>query len=117
MSTDYDVRCKTCNARHGLDDNRDPNVARALIVHRDAIAALVPLMQATDVEIRTWHRHGPSISPAWFAEHAGHELAVFDEYGGEYGTCREHYSCGHCKAHHYCDLPVGHTEPHGKAAK
>lgn len=114
MSTDYDVRCKTCGVNHGVDNNRDPDTMRALIVHRDAIAALVPLMRATSIEMSIWHR-GSTISPSWFAEHAGHELAVFDEYGGEYGTCREYYSCGHCQASRHCNLPIGHDGPHGEA--
>ena len=115
MSTDYDVRCKTCGSHHGFDNaNHAHDLMRTLIRHREAIAALAPLMNevGSEVEFRIYCQS--SIDPSWFADHAGHELAVFDEYGGEFGTCREYYSCDHCKARHFCDLPIGHTEPHGK---
>ena len=116
MSTDYHVRCKTCGVDHGFNDaNHANDLMRALIVHRDAIAALVPLKRdASEVELRVYY--GP-IDPFWFAEHAGHDLAVFDEYGGEDGTCREGYPCACCQSRFYCDLPIGHDGPHGKVAR
>ncbi len=114
MSTDYDVRCKTCGDSHGFNDaNHQHDLMRALIQHREAIVALVPLMASTDVELRV--NHYGRINPHWFAEHAGHELAVFDEYGREFGACREQYECDFCKARHLCKLPIGHIGMHGEA--
>lgn len=51
----------------------------ALIKHRDAIAAMAPLMAEASVSIETSFGY---VDARWFANHAGHSLAVKDEYGG-----------------------------------
>jgi hypothetical protein len=113
VSTDYHIRCKTCGADHHFNDaNHQSDLMRALILHRDAIAALAPLVGGSDLELRTYYG---TVSVSWFAEHAGHDLAVWDEYGREFPNCGTRYDCACCGKRDYCALVAGHDGPHGRA--
>lgn len=117
MSCDWHIRCVTCGDTHRFDDaNHMDEAMSALIRHRDAIAALVPLLREPHVDIvfslglgnrcDEWR-----IDPAWFAKHAGHELRPIDEYGCLLGQCGEHVRCGECSSWHLCALEHGHAPP------
>lgn len=79
MSCDYHVWCVTCGVSHEFNDaNHQDRLMQSLIDNRSAIASLVPLVATNNVDLTTsWGL----VNPQWFEKHAGHELAVRDEYG------------------------------------
>lgn len=82
MSCDWDILCRTCDSRHGFSDaNHCDDVMRHLIRHREAIAALAPLLRDAPESVEFKLYYG-SIDAAWFAKHTGHDLVPIDEYGG-----------------------------------
>lgn len=111
MSTDWNIRCVDCNVVHKFDDaNHQDDLMVILIKHRDAIAALAPLLtECRDIEFRVYYG---GIDAAWFAAHAGHKLIPHDEYGRDLDQCRDRVDCASCGANHHCTLPYEHEGPH-----
>jgi hypothetical protein len=54
---------------------------------------------------------GPPFDVGWFTEHAGHDLAVCDEYGGFDDECAKWVRCGECGDSHHCRLGKEHEGP------
>ena len=110
MSCDYFVWCRDCAERHEFNDaNHRIDLMHALIRNRDAIAALVPLRsEVGEITLQTYYGH---IDVYWFAKHAGHELAVIDEYGKIDGSCGEFFLCPSSDHRHSCRLDKGHPPP------
>jgi|SRR5262245_9707713 len=108
MSCDYHVFCVDCQSRHDFNDaNHREGLMRHFVTHRDAIAAIAPLLAATngDLELKTYYGH---VDASWFVAHAGHELRVIDEYGKIDGNCPRRVNCAHCKTERWCTLSFGH---------
>lgn len=75
MSTDYEIRCE-CGARAGADNWRQPAQVAMLLAARAEAVAVFRKMKGIwlyDIEL-------PGLFE-WFAEHEGHSMTVFDEYG------------------------------------
>lgn len=108
MSCDYHVYCVPCCSRHDFNDaNHQAPLMRHFIRHRDAIAALAPLLSETHGDL-TLGTHFGQVDASWFQAHAGHELRVIDEYGRIDGQCERRVPCEHCKTEHWCQRPFGH---------
>ena len=84
MSTDYEIRC-SCGSSYSMDNWRDPNAIRHLIEMRGEFAAIhhKAAMVERGLWLYGWDAQS-SMFPEifrWCAEHEGHAMAVFDEYG------------------------------------
>jgi hypothetical protein len=80
MSTDYEIRC-ACGDRFARDNWRSPTEVAALLGLRAHLAAIG---KSADVALLDgWDAWGSMLPSAFrfFAEHEGHEMSVFDEYG------------------------------------
>jgi len=109
MSCDWDIRCVDCaTTLHFSDANHQDELMWALIKHRDAIAALAPLLVDADVELSS---HYGRIDPVWFLAHAGHRLVPIDEYGALATACCEYVTCS-CGSRRRCTLDLGHAGDH-----
>lgn len=79
MSTDYEIRC-ACGDRFTRDNWRTPQEVVKLIGLRVHLAALgksdISYLDGWDA----WNSMFPGAF-LFFAQHEGHELSVFDEYG------------------------------------
>jgi hypothetical protein len=86
MSTDYEIRC-ACGSeyehRFSLDNWRDPKQVQSLIDMREGLAAIGKLAAERDMWMYGWDAYESMFPRAFrfFAEHEGHELRVYDEYG------------------------------------
>lgn len=79
MSTHWDVYCVTCKKRYGFHDaNHRDEFMLSLVDNAEAIAAFPDLDGFEFVEIRTPYG---DLDPAWFREHAKHDLVARSEYG------------------------------------
>ncbi len=101
MSKDFYVYCLRCKERHDLGINHGDDQMRTWVQHAGAIAGLLPLMRAhwSDVSLTTYNQ---TIDVSWFAEHAGHELGVIDEYGRLLDQCEHRVKCAGCDHQHNC---------------
>lgn len=117
MSNSYDLRCVDCAETHSFDDNRSTESIQTLIRHADAIAALAPMMAEEPFlncpSLTLGFNRGScgAIDAAWFAAHAGHHLAVIDEYGRLLDECGNAVSCGACGHVERCRLTPRHSGP------
>lgn len=112
MSCHWGVKCVTCDSKHWFNDaNHREDLMLLLIRHRDALAGLAELVAGAwsaslVVDISTlWGR----VDPAWFRDHAGHELRPVDEYGRLLGQCGEGVACACCGVSGNCALDHGHA--------
>lgn len=81
MSTDYEIRC-SCGERFSSDNWRNPRQVVALIDLREHFAAIG--RRSSDLDgLYGWDAFGSMLPGAFrfFAEHEGHSMTVFDEYG------------------------------------
>lgn len=83
MSTDYEIRC-ACGERFSYDNWRRPQEVQALLSLREHFAAIGKAVKTTEVDrLYGWDAFN-SMFPGtfrFFAEHEGHGMRVFDEYG------------------------------------
>lgn len=115
MSTDYEFRCVTCPVEKRNDgygeyerghsfahDNwRTPEEVQRLVALAPQFAAIG---KATDgMWLDGWDVGGSMFPGAFrfFAEHEGHDIHVFDEYGRDWSRRDEMCGCGHKHDRHY----------------
>jgi hypothetical protein len=117
MSNYWDVFCRTCSKHHGCRINHGEEDILWLIKHRDAFAALARAQADGYRGTRLEVRFGADgyINPAWFAAHAGHDLAARDEYGAFAGQCAEYVTCA-CGHNTRCKKALGHEGEHDPKA-
>lgn len=74
---------------------------QAWVRHAPAIAGLLPLMREpyADLSLKAYESY---VDVSWFAEHAGHELGVIDEYGRMLNQCSHYVVCTGCESQHHC---------------
>lgn len=119
MSTDYEIACMTCwrvsgadyvpgHARTGWDNVRYHQIhdLNKLITKAAAIAAIdTELFRDTELHVQFTLSHG-DVKLHGLAEfmraHAGHELAVLDEYGRWDEHCPRCAMCPTCKHEKPC---------------
>lgn len=126
MSTDYEIACKTCwraagseyvpqHARTGWDNVRRHQIPdlNKLIAKADAIATIdTELFRDTDVSVQFRLYETPLYGLAEFMRaHAGHELAVLDEYGHWDEHCPKQATCPTCKHDKPCRRRRDHEGP------
>ncbi len=94
MSKCWDVYCKDCDVKSGITNaNHREDLMRELVRHRHAIAAIVPLLNDSDVTL-TLGGAGYDFDPSWFAKHHEHNLVPMSEYGDVLDDLCEHRRCG-----------------------
>ncbi len=99
MSTKYDIRCLTCDLEDGsfrYINNHDSSYydvpgLQDLIKNADTLAALAKI-DDDGREILEIDRN----KLQFFANHQGHKLAVYDEYGHAVGSCLQTKNCEYC---------------------
>lgn len=128
MSTDYEIGCKTCwrtsgldyvptHARTGWDNIRAHQIPdlNELIVRAAAIIAIdTELFRNTNarVQITLGDSETQLYGLADFMRaHAGHELAVMDEYGRWNEHCYKRAACPTCKRGQPCRRLRDHDGP------
>lgn len=95
MSNYWDVYCKDCHEKCGIDNaNREQDLMHELVRHRHAIASIAPLVNDTLLELRQHNGISVRIPVEWFAEHHEHELCPIDEYGTVADEVCENKNCG-----------------------
>src|SRR5262245_8706629 len=113
MSCEYHVYCRTCGEEHELPgSNHQPEIARHLIEHRAAIAALVPYFEQSTGDAQLEASCRARVDVRWIARHQHHELVVRDEYQRILNTCGARIPCPSCQHSTYCSLTPGHDPPH-----
>ncbi len=102
MSTDYEFHCVECNDSCGQDNWRTPEELEKLLPLRPHFAEIGRNTKDI-VWLQGWDAHG-SLFPGlfhFFAEHEGHTIHVFDEYGEDWSRRGEMCAaCGHSRYRH-----------------
>jgi len=118
VSTDWNIRCVDCNVVCRFNDaNHQDGFMRKLIKHRDAIAALAPLLAEASRDDLSLHTYWGDVDAAFFAAHAGHKLVPHNEYGDDDDQCPHWAKCDACGNHESCTLVDGHEGPHQHRAE
>ena len=89
MSTDYEIRC-ACGSSFTRDNWRDPQHVNTLLTLRDAFAAIgkgIP----PNFHLDGWDVFGSMFDSlfGFFAEHEGHEMSIYNEYGRRWPECAD----------------------------
>lgn len=123
MSCSYEFRCLTCPAQWDGGDNSNHSgeeMARVL-AQRYPLAVFGRIVNDINNDLERlfgldWRRLGGMAE--WFAEHATHDVRVFDEYGREWDRCGEWVKCpgAGCHATNPCKLERGHDGDHKPVA-
>lgn len=118
MSTSYEFRCGCGERWDGSDSSNHAEAEMArLLAARPVLASLG--LSLRDRSLRDaaerlfgfdWMAFGGLAR--WFADHDGHEIRLFDEYGHESGKCGGWARCGGCGSTVACGLPVNHAGHH-----
>lgn len=121
MSTDYLFRCITCpldpehyrrNQYEGGDNWRSPEALHLLLELRAPLQALGAMIRVqADRASETgfyaylpfeFTEQGCAVTLAkFFADHTGHEIHIFDEYGLNWSLRDDVCICGHRRKEHY----------------
>ncbi len=92
MSCDWDVYCKDCGEKCGIDNaNHQQDLILDLIRNRHGLAAMAPVLNDLGMRLDL-DRCITGIDPSWFAIHHDHRLAPISEYGDIVGD-----TCASCK--------------------
>jgi hypothetical protein len=124
MSTDYDVYCRDCDARLGLNNVRQSEYLQALVSQAPVLARFAVQLRDLRAQLRSVPQNtvevtvtaGPVVDVpfdvGWFLEHEGHALAVRDEYGILLDECGAYFRCPTCHVQERCRRPEKHEGAH-----
>lgn len=115
MSTTYLLRCVPCGDDYNVGGDRRQwssyrtDALKDVIRNREKLAQLVDV-GSDAIDLFDVNHGGTYILYAaqWLAKHAGHELAVFDEYGDALDACRKEVACPTCGHSERCVLKDKH---------
>lgn len=123
MSTSYDLKCLDCGDFMGWMHNTDRMLqfmyclrdnATKLAVMADLVEEINESREKFTYEsliVRTGdHNSSLTLNLDWFKVHAGHRIAVYNEYGDLEGDCNKRIVCGNCSHEKKCLLPLDHIE-------
>jgi hypothetical protein len=113
MSCAWDVKCITCDVEMKMAVNDGVEFMRLLIKNAEVIAALDKIRGIPPWSIELESACG-SVNTAFIAEHCGHELVPFNEYGQRADECSQYVRCNTCGSQMRCVLPPDHvpSTPH-----
>lgn len=124
MSTYYDIYCRTCSVKGDVFHVNHGGKAIAHLCHDLAHLtamgkAYAQLSYEADLGGGSNSDNMVHLSPRlleFAVEHAGHDVAARDEYGGFFDRCAKRWQCGSCDSVHCCNKPPDHTGRCGPTA-
>ena len=109
MSTDWRLRCMTCDSRMENHYDMSRSEAREIFADLDRIADVYEASRSLAVNVRFVTTIGDRQFDAdWCRQHRGHEVVVESECGDRDDECSKRVPCAACKHDGRCRRDPGH---------